>query len=203
MVSCAVDNALPSIICGDKSRNIYLKNSFLSECPPPIRSGDHQNDIAPDLFVLSNTDAWGQYLETHAILGKLRITRFDKTMGLVQRKASQPKPEETLKLGEEFCFHLDSEISGYAVAFQEYAGKLHPLPLGQDGALATTVEIGGEFLPLDDNGRPEKLSEVTEPQVVRPCRFVKSFVGLDRCQGAVGLSWVSSLIQTLFESRAQ
>lgn len=118
--------------------------------------------VDPKLFPKLNTDAWGRYLETHAIHGKLRIARFDRTMGLVQRKASQPKPEEVLKLGEEFCFHLDSEISGYAVAFQEYDEKLHPLPLGQGDALAATIEIGEQFLPLDSNGRPEKLSEVTD-----------------------------------------
>ena len=83
-------------------------------------------------------------------------------MGLVQRKASQQKPEEVLKLSEEFCFHLDSEIRGYAVAFQEYKGMLHPLPLGQNDGLATTIEIGEQFLPIDDNGRPEKLSETVD-----------------------------------------
>lgn len=120
------------------------------------------NQIAPDLFVIPNTDAWGRYLETNAIHGKLRIARFDKTMGLVQRKASQPKPEEVLKLGEEFCFHLDSDISGYAVAFQEYEGKLHPLPLGQNDNLEATIEIGEQFLPIDDNGRPERLTEASD-----------------------------------------
>lgn len=115
--------------------------------------------VDPKLFPKLNTDAWGQYLETHAILGKLRIARFDKTMGLVQRKASQPKPEEVLKLGEEFCFHLDSEISGYAVAFQEYDGVMHSLPLGKNDDLAATIKVEGQFLPIDDDGHPERLSE--------------------------------------------
>lgn len=118
--------------------------------------------IDPKLFPKLNTNAWNDYLAEHAIHGKLRIARFDKTMGLVQRKASQPKPEETLKLGEEFCFHLDSEISGHAVAFQEYDGVMHPLSLGQDDALATIIEIGEQFLPLGNNGCPEKLSETSD-----------------------------------------
>lgn len=123
---------------------------------------DTANVIAPDMFPVSSLSAWGQYLDEHAIFGKLRIRRFDKTMGLVQRKASQPKPEEVLKLGEEFCFHLDSEISGYAVAFQEYDGVIHSLPLGLNNQPTTAIEAGGEFLPLDDNGRPEKLSEASD-----------------------------------------
>lgn len=118
--------------------------------------------VDPKLFPKLNTNAWDRYLETHAIHGKLRIARFDRLMGLVQRKASQPKPEEVLKLGEEFCFHLDSEISGYAVAFQEYDGNLHPLPFGLNNQLTTAIEAGEQFLPLDSNGRPEKLSETAD-----------------------------------------
>lgn len=141
------------------------------------------NYIAPDLFALPNTDVWDRYLETHAIHGKLRIARFDRSMGLVQRKRSQPKPEEVLKLGEEFCFHLDSEISGYAVAFQEYEGKLHPLPLGQNDDLATTIEIGEQFLPIGDNGRPEQLSEASDlghhTFIVAIAEQVKDLVSLD------------------------
>ncbi|MBL1438229.1 MAG: hypothetical protein COB08_018770 [Rhodobacteraceae bacterium] len=118
--------------------------------------------IAPEIFPMPAMSAWEQYLDEHAIHGKLRVARFDKSMGLVQRKRNHPRPEETLKLGEEFCFHLDSGIRGYAVAFQEYEGKLHPLPLGQNDGLATTIEIGEQFLPIDDNGRPERLSEAAD-----------------------------------------
>lgn len=118
--------------------------------------------VDPKLFPKLHTGAWNDYLAEHAIHGKLRIRRLDKTMGLVQRKSSQPKPEEVLKLGEEFCFHLDSEINGYAVAFQEYDGVMHPLPLGQNDDLVATIEIGEQFLPLDNNGRPEKLSEAAD-----------------------------------------
>jgi hypothetical protein len=76
------------------------------------------NNIAPNLFPRPHTDAWTLYLAEHAIHGKLRIARFGRnTMGLVQRKKDLPKPDEVLKLGEEFCFHLDSDIEGYAVAF--------------------------------------------------------------------------------------
>lgn len=120
------------------------------------------NGIAPDLFPLSHTDAWQQYLEKHAIQGSLRIARFDKSMGLVQRKRSQPTPEEVLKLGEEFCFHLDSEIDDHAVAFQEYEGNVHPLPLGSKDGLSMSIKAGEQFLPLDEAGRPEKLSEASD-----------------------------------------
>ncbi len=118
------------------------------------------NGIAPELFPLPHTDAWDQYLAEHAIHGKLRIARFGRqSMGLVQRKKDQPKPDEVLKLGEEFCFHLDSDIDGYAVAFQEYKGVMHPLPLGVNGELQAQIQKGEQFLPLNMDGHPERLSE--------------------------------------------
>lgn len=123
---------------------------------------DVAHTIAPEIFPMPALSAWEQYLDEHAIHGKLRIARFDRSMGLVQRKASQPKPEEVLKLGEEFCFHLDSEINGYAVAFQEYEGTLHPLPLGQNDGLAAPIETGEQLLPIGDNGHPERLSEASD-----------------------------------------
>jgi hypothetical protein len=121
------------------------------------------NNIAPNLFPRPHTDAWEQYLAKHAIHGKLRIARFGRrSMGLVQRKNDLPKPDEVLKLGEEFCFHLDSDMSGYVVAFQEYKGILHPLPLGPYGEPHTQVQEGEQLLPLNASRRPERLSEETD-----------------------------------------
>ncbi|WP_166417459.1 hypothetical protein [Cochlodiniinecator piscidefendens] len=115
--------------------------------------------VDPKLFPKLHTNAWDDYLTNHAIHGKLRIARFDKSMGLVQRKRDQPKPDEILKLGEEFCFHLDSDIAGYAVAFQMYEGTMHPMPLGLNGEFLTTINRGKQFLPIDETGEPEKLVE--------------------------------------------
>ena len=118
------------------------------------------NNIAPDLFPLPHTDAWTQYLAEHAIHGRLRIARFGRnSMGLVQRKKDLPKPDEVLKLGEEFCFHLDSDMDGFAVAFQEYKGVMHPIPLGVNGELEAQAQKGEQLLPVSANGQPERLSE--------------------------------------------
>ncbi|SMX32897.1 hypothetical protein [Octadecabacter ascidiaceicola] len=50
---------------------------------------EHHSETAhvvdPRLFPKLHTDAWADYLENHAIKGKLSIARFDKSMGLVQR----------------------------------------------------------------------------------------------------------------------
>ncbi len=103
--------------------------------------------VDPRLFPKQHTDAWGDYLKNYAIQGKLSIVRLDKSMSLVQRKRNQPDPDEVLKLGEDFCFHLDSRIEGHAVAFQQYQGRWHPLPLGKKGGNATKVVKGTQYLP--------------------------------------------------------
>ena len=105
---------------------------------------EHHSETAhavdPRLFSKPHTNAWGDYLKEHAIVGKLQIARFDKSMGLLQRKRTQPVPEEVLKLGEEFCFQLDSEIIGHAVAFQMYEGTMHQLPLGLEADIFEVVK---------------------------------------------------------------
>ncbi|AUR08041.1 hypothetical protein [Phaeobacter inhibens] len=123
---------------------------------------DTAHAVDPRLFPKTHADAWGDYLANHAIHGKLRIVRFDKSMGLVQRKRNQPKPDEILKLGEEFCFHLDSDVAGHTVAFQLYEGILHPLPLGLSDNSIAAVSMGEQFLPLDGKGFPEKLTEAND-----------------------------------------
>jgi len=123
---------------------------------------DMAHTVDPRLFPKTHTDAWVEYLANHAIHGKLRIVRFDKSMGLVQRKRNQPKPDEILELGEEFCFHLDSDIAGHTVGFQLYEGILHPLPLGLSDVSIADVSMGEQFLPLDEKGLPEKLTEAND-----------------------------------------
>lgn len=116
----------------------------------------------PRLFPKPHTNAWEDYLEEHALQGKLSIARFDTSMGLVQRKRRQPKPDEMLKLGEEFCFHLESAMDGHAVAFQVYKGMVHPLPLGSNEEPVTAIQMGEQFLPQDTEGNPEKLTEAND-----------------------------------------
>lgn len=118
--------------------------------------------IDPRLFPKPHTNAWNDYLGKQALQGKLSIARFDTSMDLVQRKRSQPKPEEMLKLGEEFCFYLDNDIVGHAVAFQIYKGVLYQFPLGQNDELTTAISRGKRLLPLDNKGVPEKLTEAND-----------------------------------------
>ncbi|MCV6576551.1 MAG: hypothetical protein OIF58_12510 [Cohaesibacter sp.] len=142
-----------------KIRRSYAKliHAWISE-----NHAANASTIAPSLFTWHHTDAWRDYLKDHAIQGTLRIARFDKSMNLVQRPRRQPKPEETLRLGEEFCFHLNSDTDGYAVAFQRYKGQTHPLPLGLNDEPSIKINLGEQFLPIDETGQPEVLSETED-----------------------------------------
>jgi hypothetical protein len=116
--------------------------------------------IATDLFPLPHADAWEELIDTKAIHGELRIARFGRaSMGLVQRADKQPKPTEVLKLGEEFCFHIETGMEGYLTAYQGYRDQWHLLPLGADGAAITLIQQEAVFLPMNDEGQPVPLVE--------------------------------------------
>ncbi len=48
-------------------------------------------ETAPDLFPHKPTDPFDDFIDKHAILGKLRILRIKQEMGIVQRFALQQK----------------------------------------------------------------------------------------------------------------
>lgn len=118
--------------------------------------------VDPRLFPKSHTDAWADFLADNAIHGKFRITRFDKSMGLVERKRKHPTPDVVLRLGEEFCFELDNDAEGYAVAFQIFNGTVHPLPIGANDELSIPLTHGTHLLPLNEAGRPDPLVEESD-----------------------------------------
>ena len=57
---------------------------------------------------------------------------------------------------------MDSDVKGHAVAFQLYEKIVHPLPLGLSDDSIAAVSRGEQFLPLDDKGFPEKLTEAND-----------------------------------------
>ncbi len=117
-------------------------------------------ELAPDLFKWPNTDVWEQYIELHAIKGRLRIARLTDNRDIIQPLHSLPKNVEQLKLGEPFCFELDSSIDGLVIGYQEYSGKWHPLPLGQGGIeLHSKVISKKQLLPLYEDGEPVEMIE--------------------------------------------
>lgn len=93
--------------------------------------------------------SFSRYVDEHAIEGPLRIISLAPRKGLVQRVGEERrKTTQTLKLGEPFCFELDSPSAGQAIVLQGYQGRWHPVPLDDDAeAITTLIEYGKNQLP--------------------------------------------------------
>ncbi len=48
------------------------------------------------------------------------------------------------------------------MAFQRYQGEVHPLPLGLNNETFSAIKTGEQFLPIDETGQPEALSEAED-----------------------------------------
>lgn len=123
---------------------------------------DTAHAIEPNMFPMPPLSIWERYLDKHAILGKLRLVHMNNSRGIVQRADNVQPADQSLWLGTEFCFELESEIKGTAIAFQGYRGKWHPLPLGENGELSTAIIAGKQILPQNMDGQPIPLTEMED-----------------------------------------
>ncbi|MFY0620874.1 MAG: hypothetical protein JXQ89_04180 [Pelagimonas sp.] len=134
-------------------------------------AGNHietANNIAPDLFPLPHTDAWDSYIETHGIRGKLQIKRFAKNeLNLIKKVKVRDAPDATLKLGEEFCFFLKSDLRTHAIGFERYKEKWHVMPLGPNGSHTFLLQSDEAHFPIDINGEIERLTEESDLDIHR------------------------------------
>ena len=144
------------------------------------------HSIAPDLFPDDYIDAFGEFLSSKAIRGQLRIIhgklRDTSIRRLVRRASELPAFDLSLKLGEKFCFVLESDVDGVAVALQGYKGKWHPIVLGRAGnELATDIFERMQLLPMDNKFQPIALVETEDAGfhdfviVVFPRQYICSF----------------------------
>lgn len=143
---------------------------------------EHHNEaartIAPELFPVLKTLNWNAYIPDNAIKDKLSIIKLPKSMGLIERARNILKPNETLKLGEKFCFEIDSDIDGYAVAFQGYQNTWHPLPLGEvREELITPVKTGKHRMPMYSNNQIIPLCENEDLGVHRFLIVISADIG--------------------------
>jgi hypothetical protein len=115
---------------------------------------------APDLFQFNPKSVWEQFLEKHTIAGRLRILRLKQSMGLVERDDEAKPVGETLRLTQRFCFELETEINGVALAFQKHKGTWHSFPLGADKRnLWGSVTRNPQMLPHKADGSMIGLQE--------------------------------------------
>lgn len=112
--------------------------------------------------VSGEAHTWDRFLEKHGEYGRLSVVPLpDPALTIVAFATLKPKPEATLRLGEPFCFMLDSPIAGTALALQSIGTDWHSLPLSED-ALTVPVVSGRQFLPrLPGTDSPLPLAEQT------------------------------------------
>ncbi|MBT8154033.1 hypothetical protein KMP13_08995 [Epibacterium ulvae] len=140
-----------------KIRRSYAKliHGWIANHHPEL---GHQ--FAADLFPQPNTDAWGQFLDEHAVRGQLRSVKFKpSSLGLVERARQTVKPDDTLRLGEKFCLQIECKGGRYAQAYQIYKGQWHPIPLCDDGSMTARIAEGDGLLPIQFDGTPDPLVE--------------------------------------------
>jgi hypothetical protein len=82
--------------------------------------------VNPRLFPKPNTNAWDDCIEERGIRGKLQIKRFAKDeLNLIKKVKDRDTPDAVLKLGEEFCFFLRSDVHTHAIGCERYKEAGH------------------------------------------------------------------------------
>lgn len=124
---------------------------------------EHHFDLAhrlsPDIFPEIPEQRWQAILDERARSDCFRLVLVPKTMGIVERESQLRPADITLRLGERFCFELESETEGHAVALQSVRGQWHNIPLGPEGGASATVQTGQNHLPTMPDEYLDPLTE--------------------------------------------
>ncbi len=120
---------------------------------------DLAHRISPEIFPETPEQRWQAILDERAITNRFRLVLVPREMGVVQRKSQLKPAGATLSLGQHFCFELDSEAEGYAIALQGVRGQWHNIPLGSDGGVIAPLKRGMNQLPQMPDGTLDPLSE--------------------------------------------
>ena len=120
---------------------------------------DLAHRISPEIFPETVEQRWQAIVDQRAVSSRFRLVLVPLKMGLVERESQLKPANTTIRLGERFCFALDSESEGHAVAFQAVRGQWHNIPLGLNGEVSAPIELGQNLLPQKSDGKLDPLSE--------------------------------------------
>ena len=122
------------------------------------------HQIAPEIFSETPEMRWDRLLNQAANKKGLSLVPWGD-LNLVGRfyeqEAERKKQEKVTKLSLEkpFIMELQSDREGYAVALQWYKDVWHLFPLGPNKQLTVPIKQGKVYLPVNDAGNPDPLSE--------------------------------------------
>lgn len=135
----------------------WLEQNYFEEAKEATKN------IETNLFQINPKSAWDSLIEANAITGKLSVILLTKQMGIAQRSKEVQESATTIRLGQDYCLELDSDLVGHCVAFEGYQGQWHPLSLGADTRrLRVEVQQGVQRLPRDSKGDPIALVELND-----------------------------------------
>ena len=115
--------------------------------------------LSPEIFPETPEQRWQAIIDERAISDRFRLVLVPLTMGIVERESQLKPADTTLRLGERFCFELDSEAEGHAIAFQAVRGQWHNIPLGSNGEVSALIQSGQNRLPKRSDGQVDPLTE--------------------------------------------
>ncbi|KPN62099.1 hypothetical protein SAMN04488527_1292 [Aliiroseovarius crassostreae] len=120
---------------------------------------DLAHRLAPEIFPETPEQRWHSIVNERAISDRFRLVLVPLTMGIVERESQLKPAEATIRLGQRFCFELDSETDGHAIAMQGVRGHWHNIPLGPVGEVSTPIQLGQNQLPKMPDGKLDPLTE--------------------------------------------
>lgn len=128
---------------------------------------EHHSDLGRKVeaswFPQANTDAWDDYVEKHGIRGQLQIKRFTKDeLNLIKKVKDRDAPDATLKLCEEFCFFLRTDVHAHIIGFERHERRWHVMPLGPNGSSIFLLQRDERHFPIDASGAIERLTEESD-----------------------------------------
>jgi hypothetical protein len=121
---------------------------------------EHHFDLAhrlePEIFRETPEQRWRAILDERAKTERFRLVLVPLSMGIVERESQLKTSDTTIRLGERFCFELDSETDGFVIAIQRVRGQWHNIPLGSNGEPNTGIQSGQNQFPrtMDDSLDP-------------------------------------------------
>lgn len=120
------------------------------------------HEVSPDIFPNTPTRQWRKILDERATSDGFNLVLVPSTFGVVQRDSQLEKVEQIIKLGQRFCFELDSHIDGYAIALQGRGDQWDVIGLGHEGEAVASVTVGRNRLPQLPNGQLDPISESSD-----------------------------------------
>ncbi len=154
----------PVTTAGDPHRN-FRRGEIAKERSHKIHEWIGRNHFewaqqeAPELFQVLRKSDWDQFLEDAVFQDGLAVVD-PSGFGIASRLPPEEMGGVTLRLGQAYGFELVADSLGQVVAFEEYGGIWHTLPLGETPvSLKADLELGKNLLPRTGNGKAMPLYE--------------------------------------------